>query len=457
VTRRLRLCGMALGISALVACAAKAPPPAPSAALYPDFVRPAAGPSTAAAVVADLDIAWSQLQAGNHGGAERTYSRVLKAAPASAPALAGQGYVALARDDAGRALARFDEALASSPQLSAAMVGRGQALLRQGNAVAALGSFEAAAAADPSLNLSGRIETLRFRVVEERLAQARALAAKGEWDSARAAYQDTLNASPDSAVLYRELAGVERRAGFTAEADAHLGRALELDPADRATHLLLAEVREEGGDYDGAISSYEAAMRLEPSADVEARLVRARERADLSKLPEEFQTLGSKPEATRSDLAAALAIRLPGLLARAPVRATPVITDVRGQWARPWILTTVRAGVLDVYPNHTFQPSGTVKRSELAEAASRVLALLSAQGDRRAAQWTQATPAFSDLPATHPAYRAAADASAAGAMAARNGAFDAAAVVSGKELLESVAALQRLAGPLAGRDRRDRP
>jgi tetratricopeptide (TPR) repeat protein len=307
------------------------------------------------------------------------------------------------------------------------------------------------------LNLASRIETLRFRVVEERLAAARTLAAKEQWDAARAAYEETLKASPDSAVLYRELAAVERRAGLTSEADAHLGRALELDPADRATYVLLAGIREESGDYDGAIASYEAALRLEPSADVEARLARAREHADLSRLPEQFQALGSKPEAQRADLAAALAIRLPGLLARAPAKATPVITDLRGQWARPWILTTLRSGVLDAYPNHTFQPAGIVRRAELAEAASRVLTLLAAQGDRRATEWKQAAPVFSDVPASHPAYRAAADAVAANVMGMRAGAFDASAVVSGKELLDAVAVLQRLAGPLAGRDRRDRP
>ena len=442
---------------ALSACAPKTPPAPPSAPLYPEFVRPPAPATASPQVIADLDVAWSQLQAGNTGGAERAYGRVLKAAPQNGQALAGQGYVALARDDAERALARFDEAVTAAPQLAAALAGRGQALLRMERTADALASFEAAAAADPSLNLASRIETLRFRVIEEHLSRARTLAAKGEWEAARAAYEETLRASPDSAVLYRELAGVERRAGLTSEADAHLGRALELDPADRATHLLLAEVREENGDYDGAIASYEAALRLEPSADVEARLSRARERADLSRLPEQFQALGSKPEAFRADLAAALAIRLPGLLARAPSRSTPVLTDLRGHWARPWILTTVRAGVLDAYANHTFQPAGVVRRAELADAASRVLSILGAQGDRRAAQWKQAAPAFSDLPSSHPAYRAAADAVGAGVLAARDGAFDAASAVSGKEMLDAVAALQRLAGPLAGRDRRERP
>ena len=65
--------------------------------------------------------------------------------------------------------------------------------------------------------------------------------------------------------------------------------------------ILLAEVREETGDYDGAIASYEAALRLEPSTDVETRVARARERADLARLPEEFQALSTRPEATRAD------------------------------------------------------------------------------------------------------------------------------------------------------------
>ncbi len=252
--------------------------------------------------------------------------------------------------------------------MAAALVGKGQALLELERPADALASFEAAQHADPQLTLAPRIETLRFRVVEDSIGRARALAKDQRWDEARAAYEAALQVSPDSAVLYRELAGVERQAGLVAEADAHLGRALELDPQDRATQILLAETREEAGDFDGAIASYEAALKLEPSADVEARLVRARERADLARLPEEFQTLSAKPEATRADLAAALALRVPGLLARAPTRATPVITDLRGHWARPWIVATLRAGVLDAYPNHTFQPAGAVTRAELALA-----------------------------------------------------------------------------------------
>ncbi len=453
MTRRLALLLVGLVLVA-AGCAAKVPPTTVGAPRFPDFVPPPIPASTSPAVAGELSEAWSQLQAGNSGGAERIYARVLKLVPGSAAAMAGQGYIALARKDGDRAVARFDAALALAPSLTAALVGKGQALLELARPADALASFEAALAADPQLALASRIETLRFRIVEDSVARARALGKAERWDDARAAYEAALHVSPESALLYRELAGVERRAGLSAEADAHLGRALELDPQDRATHLLLAETREEAGDFDGAIVSYEAALKLEPSADVEARLGRARERGDLARLPEEFQALSSKVEASRADLAAALGLRVPGLLARAPARSTPVITDLRGHWARPWILGTVRAGVLDAYPNHTFQPDGRVSRAELALAVLRALELLAGQGDRRAEGWRRSDLEFTDLPRSHPAYAAAAQAVAAGVLDAPAGEFAPTRRVSGQDVLEAVARMQRLAGPLAGRDRR---
>ena len=449
-----RLASLVLGLSLGAACAPKATPTISATPRYPAYVQPAVAPGAPPAVIADLSIAWNQLQSGDTGAAERTYARVLTVAPGTPAALAGQGYVALARDDADRAVSRFDDALVAAPALTAALVGKGQALLELERPADALASFEAAQQADPQLGLAPRIETLRFRVVEDFVSRARALAQGARWDEARAAYEAATRVSPESAVLYRELASVERRAGLVTEADAHLARALELDPADRATHILLAEVREESGDYDGAIASYEAALRLEPSTDVETRVARARERADLARLPEQFQALSTRPEATRADLASALALRVPGLLARAPAKATPVLTDLGTHWARPWILATLRAGVLDAYPNHTFQPAGRVSRADLAQAVGRTLGLLAAQGDRRAQSWQHSEAEFSDVPSAHPAYRAVAQATAAGVLSPVNGEFGPTRPVSGQEVLDAVSRLQRLAGPLAGRDRR---
>jgi tetratricopeptide (TPR) repeat protein len=292
------------------------------------------------------------------------------------------------------------------------------------------------------------------RCFDELIAQARALARAGRLEESRAAYQRALETSPQSAILYRELAAVERRAGRHEDARAHVDAALNLDPGDRAAHLMRAEILEEAGNLDAALASYVAAQRIESSAAVEARIAALRERADMARLPEAFRTLAARPEASRADLAAALGLRLSGVLARAPERPTPVLTDLREHWAQTWALDAVRSGVMDAFPNHTFQPDAVVRRADLAATAARVIGLLAALGDRRAAEWRQAALPFTDLAREHPSHAAAATAVAAGVMErAAGGAFEPTRPVSGEELLEAVARLQRLAGPLASRDR----
>lgn len=438
-------------VVALAGCAPKAVPTAAGPPKFPDFVNPTTAAGLPPRLAETLTGGWTQLQAGNVSAADRAFSRVLKDAPSSPHVLAALGYAALARNDADRAVARFEAASRTDPPFAPALAGKGEALLQLNRPAEALESFEAALSADKALPLSTRIATLRFRVLEGAIAEARRQAASGDLEAARLSYAAALEASPDSAVLFRELAAVERKAGRAAEADAHLGRAIELDPSDRASRVLLGQTREEMGDFDGAIAAYEAALRIEPSKEVEAALARVRERADLAKLPEQYQSLAARPEASRADLAATIAIRIPGVLARAPAQPTPVLTDIRGSWARPWILAAVRAGVLDAYPNHTFQPATAIRRADLADAASRVLALLSQQGDRRASEWQSATRPFSDLTPDHPAYRSASTAVAAGVLDPVDGAFRPTALVAGRELVDAVARLQRLAGPLAGR------
>ena len=82
---------------------------------------------------------------------------------------------------------------------------------------------------------------------------------------------------------------------------------------------------------------------------------------------------------SREQLAALVGVRLDGLFKRAPRRNAVVITDTRGSWAVPWIMSVTRAGVMEVYPNHTFQPAAVVRRGDLADAASRVLSLIAAE------------------------------------------------------------------------------
>jgi tetratricopeptide (TPR) repeat protein len=445
-----RLWALSLAIAATIACAPKVPPVAPGAPHYPEFVRPVPDTSAAATDVAAEGLAWGALQAGDVAAAERKFSEIRKRAPGSASALAGLGYVALAKHDFDDAIARFDEAVTLKPALASALVGRGLAQAQSNRASDAIASFEAAQAADSTLDLTARIEALRFRAVEDAVAKARTAAAAGRLDDARHEYEQALTASPDSALLLRELAIIERRGGQITQARVHLERAATLDPADRATRLQIADILEAGGDIAGATRALEAAQAIERTPDVDARLAALGERAELARLPERYRRIPDQTALTRGDLAALLGVRLASLLRAVPGHPSALVTDVSGSWAAPWITAVLRAGVMEAFPNHTFQPDGIIRRADLAAVVSRVLTLEAALDPPRSGRWPKDTVAFSDLSPTHPAYDAASRAVSTRVLdAGAGGAFEPTRPVTGAEAMDAVARLEKLTG--AGR------
>jgi tetratricopeptide (TPR) repeat protein len=447
VARSLAL-GLALAIGS--ACAPTAPDlPAPGGvARYPDFVTPAAPDELGPPAAQERHQAgWLWLQAGDLRAAERQFNAVLKLAPAFYPSEAGLGYVSLAKKNHEAAVSHFDRALRASPGYVSALVGRGEAQLALGQRDLALKNFEAAVAADPDLTaLRSRIEVLRFRGLQDDVAAARKAADAGRLDEARSAYTRALMASPQSPFLLRELAAVERRAGDTASALQHAQQAVALEPADVRSLVLLAELYEARGDPTKALETYDAALALEPDPRTEARAETLREKLLLDAMPPEFQAIDRAETVSRAQLAALLAVRLDDLIKRAPRQDAVVITDTRGSWAAPWIMQVTRSGVMEVYPNHTFQPAEVVRRSDLARAASRVLTLIANEKPGLAASWKTSRRRFPDVSPGHLAYPAASLTVDAGVMRVlEDGSFQLARPVTGAEAVAAVRRLEELA------------
>jgi len=433
-------------------CAKKVPAPVPvvSAPKYPEFMRPAVPPALANTPAASLQSrGWSFLQAGDLKAAEREFAAALKAAPAFYPAEASLGYVELARKDAKAALPRFEHALQQHPNDAALLVGRGQALVALDREPEAIASFEAAVAADPSLtDLGRRVEVMRFRGVEQNLAQARQAARSGRFDEAIQIYTAAITASPDSAFLYREIAAAEQRKGNLDAAIEHFRRAVALEPGDAASLAQIADILESRGELEAAEKAYADALAIEPNGQVEKRLAALRDRIAIARLPAEYRAIDVTPQITRAELAALIGVRLAPLLEDGVGRAdAALITDVRSHWAANWILAVARAGVIEPFANHAFQPRTLVRRVDLAQAVARLLPRAAAADPVQLSTWQNTRLKFSDLPASHLAYPAVSAAVASGVLAVTaDNAFQPSRAVSGAEAIDAITKIEALSG-----------
>jgi len=433
------------------ACVPKTVPlPNESATRFGDFIEPDIPEAFGRypAVVANQSRGWRFLQAGDFREAGREFQLALKSVPDFFPAETGLGYLELARKDPKAALAHFEKALLVNERYPPALAGGGQAFLALGREKDALFAFQSALAVDPSLgDVRRRVDALQFRGVEQQLSSARRAAKGGRLDEAARAYETAIATSPDSAFLYHELAEVEIKRGAGDAALADLQKAVSLDAGDTAAMVQIGDVLAARGDFDGAARWYGEAVVLDPGGEVEAKLDAARARVEASRLPAAYRAIEGTAQLTRGELAALIGVRLPGLVQAARKRDAVVVNDVRSHWASTWILAVVRAGIIDPFDNHSFQPRTVVRRADLAVAVSRLLGQLAADDPIRARSWQAARIRFSDLAPTHLAYPSASMAVAAAVMDTGAGdAFQPSKVVTGAEAVAAISRVEALAG-----------
>jgi tetratricopeptide (TPR) repeat protein len=438
----------------LAGCAAKTARPTTTGPVFPQFPFPTVPETLESADQAAAQghrEAWGMLQGGNARAAARKFSSVVKDAPSFYPADAGLGYSALAQHDYRSALNGFDKALVAAPDYLPALLGRAEALEATNQIADAVAALDAIVRVDPSrTDLRTRADSLRFRGIEDLVAQARKAQQSGKLDEARGAYGRAIQSSPDSAFLYRELAGVEKQANQLERAEEQVQTALRLDPRDAAAHVFAAEIADARGNLKVALDEYQKARDAGDRPDLADRVRDVERRLAIASMPDAFRAIGTAPQVTRADLAVLIGVHLDAWLTQLPQVAPGLMTDIRDHWAERWILTVTRAGLMEVYQNHTFQPDTPVDRATLARVVSRALNLLAARDEGLARRWQQAQPTFNDLPPTHVSYPAAALAVAAGLL--QNGAdnnFEPTRPVSGSEAVAAVGRLETMTGPTA--------
>ncbi len=313
----------------------------------------------------------------------------------------------------------------------------------------AIAALEKVLELDPSRDaVRSRLELVRFKEVQALISNGQKARQAGRMEDAERFLQRALALSPSSPVILRELAVMETSRGSLDAAEEHIRRALEIDAKDPESHAALGAVLEAREQYRDAAAAYGRAAAIDPRPTWRERSTTLREKANLSAIPPEFRELPSAESVSRAQVAALIGTRLEVLLERAPKPAvTAVATDVRGHWAAPWILPVTQAGIMEIQPNHTFQPAVGVRRVDLARVISQLLALVAAERQIDLARWRAARPKFADLPASNLFYNAAALAVASGAMDTSGGdRFFPTRPVTGADLIAAIDRIEQLAG-----------
>ena len=320
----------------------------------------------------------------------------------------------------------------------AALVGAGSAAIRRGDVDGALGFYRRAQGEAPEDALvRKRVAALKLQVTERRMGLAQAALDRGDPEAAAREYAAALEAAPEVAGVRLALAELLVGRGDLAGAVAVLGS----DPSgDRPAALRRADLLARQQDFAGALEAYRGLLARDPADEAARQGDRsAREALETLSMPEEYRQIPDAARVTRADLAALLSVRVRALGRVAPGEPR-VAVDIGGSWAREHVARVLALGIMDVYPNHTFQPGAMVRRVDLARAASRVLDRL---GVPRAG-----APAPADMSRSHLDYDAVERALGAGLMGlGAHGAFEPWRPVSGREAIEVVDGVERLAAP----------
>ena len=410
---------------------------------YPDYPRP----DVPAALKAPADVrdrqalAWQWLQAGDLRSATREFNELLKRSPAFYPAETGLGFVALANRQFKPAITRFAAAVARDARYTPALEGLVQAHVGLENYDEAASAMERLLVADPKRDRT-QLEMLRFRQVQGLLESAQRARQAKRLDESVALLSRALTLSPKSAAILRELATTELASDKLVEAEAHARMAVDLDGNDAAAHAILATVLQGRGRLSEAAGAYERAAAIDPSFRSKAESARAAAKAAG---PPELSDLAGATSVTRAQVAGITAMRFESILARAPKRSPQVIVDIQGNWAASAIVSVTQAGVMEVFSNHTFQPSAAVRRGELAQVVSQLVALALADRADQLTRWRSVRPAFPDVAQSNLYYRAAALAVTAGAMTADEaGRFMPTRPATGGDVTAAIARIEEL-------------
>jgi tetratricopeptide (TPR) repeat protein len=301
---------------------------------------------------------------------------MLKNSPDYSPAYLAIGYTYLAEENLDQAEQYIRKSLEITPEYLQAYFALAHLLeMKQDydGAVAELNEVEKLDPNYPSIQQTRNI--LKLKSTEQHLSQARALAESNP-DEALNNLQRAREIAPEIPEIPLQIATILIRQDKCEEAVPYLEEAMKQAPDNLEIQKQLAACMESLKNYERAISLYQAIYAEQPPGpEGPKKIEMLQKKLAIQRLPEEFHTISTTDQISRSQLAALIIVNLE-FLSKYKSLNSSIIVDTFDNWAKNFIQRCVDLGIMDIYPNRTFQPELPITKLELAKAASRLMEIL---------------------------------------------------------------------------------
>jgi len=327
-----------------------------------------------------VEDAWTYLQQGYPEKAQKLFARL---SPESPFYYIGLGYTAYLQGNKVAAKEYFQTALKYQPQLYLAYLGLAQLHLEEGDEEAALAELREILKSRPHHPWAlEKYRTLRTRKTNEKLALARAALSQNNPEEAKKALLASLYYSPESIEANLLLADIYLREKNYDQALIHLQTVYQKEPQNPTVLEKYGQLLFLRQNYKKSLEIYQKLQQIKPEdKQIKETIERLKNRLGIFELPSQYEKIPTLEALTKEDIAALIGVKFKNYLEK-PAGRPPILIDIATSWAAKFILTTASLGLLEVYPNHTFQPKKVVTRAEFAEIIYRLVNYLQRKGFR---------------------------------------------------------------------------
>jgi tetratricopeptide (TPR) repeat protein len=354
-----------------------------------------------------LEEAWARVKQGDAKGAERLFLRL---GPASPFTTAGLGYVAFLQDQYSTAENYFQESLQKHPDMSISHLGLAQVFQKTGQEELAFNEYMEVLKTDPeNAWVIEQSEAIRQRQTETLVREGVALYEQGQVEPSKTAFNKALHFSPNSLEAHLNLIRIYKKENQAENVLIHLKAASAIDAKNKTVLEEYGNLAFQSGQWGRSLEAYEKLAELDPrNKDYKSRVENLKNRLGIFELPSQYDMIPSSAAVSREETAALIGVKLKDYLEETSEKP-PVIIDIATSWSSKFILKAASLGLMEVYPNHTFEPQRAMTRAKMAEVLMKLVEVLSQKGARFIRQYPTQMIHISDVSADNVFYQTIAD------------------------------------------------